>query len=238
MWESMTFGGRIDPINNDMSCKFGLATSAWPPTGREKIHYAIPMDYIETIQQQETWDNLRTYEIAQIERALYVPRTGPKALKMANVTTLTPEEIQRVEREEMAETLQRRDEAVQVIENLIREALKKVPENLDPKQEDSWNKKKAEIVQEILDIYSGPYQIPEAPRFNTPLDAGTYASEKPLFVAPSPLEHFEHITQEIAKEYAKKFKAEREEHDRKVAAGEISPSTSASSSEDSAQPTG
>ena len=234
----MTFGGRIDPINHDMSCKFGLATTAWPPTFRDSIHYAIPMDYIETIQQQETWDNLQTYEIAQIERALYVPRTGPQALKMANVTTLSPEEIQRVEKEDEAETIERHNEGVQVIQNLLQETLKNLPENLDPSHKESLDKKRHEISEEIMDIYRGPYQIPDAPRFKTPLDAGKYAAEKPLFVAPSPLQHFDRITKEIAEQYAIKHEAQREEHERKVAAGEISPSTSASSAEESAQPTG
>ena len=229
----MTLGGRIDPINNDLSCRFGLATQGWPSLGPENPIYAIPMGYVEAIQRQETWDNLRTYDPDEVKRVLFVPQTGPRTLKLPYVTTLSSAEVQRVEQEERDEILRREEEGRIVVEKILERA---IPKDLTPAQQRKVNMATEGVAKKIMKLYSHPDQVPEAPRFKSPLDAGRYPLNLPPFIAPSPLEHFNVRAEELQEQLEQKHIAEKAEYIRKLASGEISPETSESGSSGSGSP--
>jgi len=115
MWEKFTFGGKIWPINCDMSCKYGLSTQAWPcPPGDrdwQNTIYSIPMDWIEKIQQQGFWDDnedILTGETQQeLEQWLFPPRGlgTAKAWGSPVVLTMLESEFLRVLQEDFEEEM-------------------------------------------------------------------------------------------------------------------------------------
>ena len=113
VWEKFTFGGRLWPINGDMSCKYGLCTQSWPcpPEDREwqNTLYSIPMDWIEKIQQQSFWDESEDILTGEPQRALeewlYPPKRQEtaKAWGDAIVLNMPESEFFRVLQEEFEE---------------------------------------------------------------------------------------------------------------------------------------
>lgn len=166
MWEKFTFGGRIFPVNDDVSCRYGLYTQAWPcPPGErdwQNTLYSIPMDWIEKIQQQEFWDDhadILTGETQrELERFLYPPRTSgtAKAWGRGLVLTMLESEFLRVIQEDLEDKMgvqgtEAREAAVWArMETAWREMLK-VEAERDAQREQEIRVRQAAACQEDAD---------------------------------------------------------------------------------------
>ncbi|MCJ1436309.1 hypothetical protein MMC27_005687 [Xylographa pallens] len=77
-WERSTFGGRVNAINGERSGRYGVSITDWPSLKQHQWQtsfYAVRMDYIERIQQQEHWNSTaRLPEDENRSRYFYVPR--------------------------------------------------------------------------------------------------------------------------------------------------------------------
>ncbi|KAL8950798.1 MAG: hypothetical protein Q9222_003175 [Ikaeria aurantiellina] len=105
VWESYMFGGQVAPINDRVDGIYGIATWNWPRTFGEMdpertICYALPMKYIERIQQKATWE--RKYDFKNW-RAFHIPRDGATSIYMNSVTTVSWTEEERVAKEALQE---------------------------------------------------------------------------------------------------------------------------------------
>ncbi|KAI4156997.1 MAG: hypothetical protein L6R39_000860 [Caloplaca ligustica] len=105
MWESYMFGGQVAPINDRVDGIYGVATWEWPRSFGEldperTICHALPMKYIEKLQQKETWE--RSYDPGDW-RAFHVPRDGATSIYMNSVTTIPWTEEERVAKEALQE---------------------------------------------------------------------------------------------------------------------------------------
>ncbi|KAL8715193.1 MAG: hypothetical protein Q9220_001151 [cf. Caloplaca sp. 1 TL-2023] len=105
VWESYMFGGQVAPINDRVDGIYGVATWNWPRSFGEMdpertICYAVPMKYIENIQQKDTWT--KDYELGDW-RAFHVPRDGATSIYMNSVTTVSWTEEERVAKEALQE---------------------------------------------------------------------------------------------------------------------------------------
>ncbi|KAL9598570.1 MAG: hypothetical protein Q9219_004401 [cf. Caloplaca sp. 3 TL-2023] len=105
MWESYMFGGQVTPINDRVDGIYGVATWNWPRSFGEfdperTICYALPMKYIENLQQWETWE--RDYA-RQDWRVFHVPRDGATSIYMNSVTTVSWTEEERIAKEALQE---------------------------------------------------------------------------------------------------------------------------------------
>ncbi|KAI4126587.1 MAG: hypothetical protein LQ338_003667 [Usnochroma carphineum] len=105
MWESYVFGGQVAPINDRVDGIYGVATWNWPRSFGEMdpertICHALPMKYIEKLQQMETWES--EYDLSD-GRAFHVPRDGATSIYMNSVTTVSWTEEERVAKEALQE---------------------------------------------------------------------------------------------------------------------------------------
>ncbi|KAL8718990.1 MAG: hypothetical protein Q9225_003948 [Loekoesia sp. 1 TL-2023] len=105
MWESYMFGGQVAPINDRVDGIYGVATWDWPRSFGEMdpertICHALPMKYIENLQQMETWG--RDYD-RKDWRAFHIPRDGATSIYMNSVTTVSWTEEERVAKEALQE---------------------------------------------------------------------------------------------------------------------------------------
>ncbi|KAL8935112.1 MAG: hypothetical protein Q9211_004870, partial [Gyalolechia sp. 1 TL-2023] len=105
MWESYMFGGQIAPVNDRVDGIYGVATWNWPRSFGEMdpertICHALPMKYIEKLQQMETWE--REYDL-QDWRAFHIPRDGATSIYMNTVTTVSWTEQERAAKEALQE---------------------------------------------------------------------------------------------------------------------------------------
>jgi len=163
MWEKFTFGGRILPINDDLSCKYGLFTQAWPCPPEERdwqnTLYSIPMDWIEKIQQQEFWDDnedILTGETQQeLEEFLYPPRTSgtAKAWGRGLVLTMLESEFLRVIQEDLEEEMgvqgkEAREAAVRERMESAWQEMLELEEERDAKKEQEIRARQAAACQE------------------------------------------------------------------------------------------
>ncbi|KAL8645283.1 MAG: hypothetical protein Q9210_006791 [Variospora velana] len=105
MWESYMFGGQVAPINDRVDGIYGVATWNWPRSFGEMdpertICHALPMQYLEDIQQRETWE--REYELDDW-RAFHIPHDGATSVYMNSVTTVSWSEEERAAKEALQE---------------------------------------------------------------------------------------------------------------------------------------
>ncbi|KAL8846521.1 MAG: hypothetical protein Q9221_008397 [Calogaya cf. arnoldii] len=106
MWESYMFGGQTSPINDRVDGVYGIATWNWPPPFGEMnpertICYALPMKFIENIQQKSTWEE--DYNLSDCQTRFHVPRNGATSIYLNNVTTVPWTEEERVAKEAFQE---------------------------------------------------------------------------------------------------------------------------------------
>ncbi len=106
MWESYMFGGQIAPINDRVDGIHGVATWNWPrPFGEmnpeRTICYALPMKYLESIQQTSTWQE--DYTLDECQTRFHVPRDGATSIYMNSVTTVSWTEEERAAKEALQE---------------------------------------------------------------------------------------------------------------------------------------
>ncbi|KAI4265639.1 MAG: hypothetical protein L6R38_009272 [Xanthoria sp. 2 TBL-2021] len=106
MWESYVFGGQTSPINDRVDGIYGVSTWDWPrPLGEmnpeRTICYALPMKFIENIQQKSTWQ--QAYELENCQTRFHVPRDGATSIYMNSVTTVSWTEEERVAKETLQE---------------------------------------------------------------------------------------------------------------------------------------
>lgn len=109
MWESYMFGGQIAPINDRVDGIYGVATWNWPRSFGEMdpertICHALPMSYIEKLQQMETWerDAHDGYDLKDW-KAFHIPRDGATSIYMNSVTTVSWTEEERAAKEALQE---------------------------------------------------------------------------------------------------------------------------------------
>ncbi|KAL8905418.1 MAG: hypothetical protein Q9207_002658 [Kuettlingeria erythrocarpa] len=105
MWESYMFGGQVAPINDRVDGIYGVASWNWPRSFGEMdpertICYALPMKYLEPLQQMETWE--REYDPGDW-RAFHIPRDGATSIYMNSVTTVSWTEQERLAKEALQE---------------------------------------------------------------------------------------------------------------------------------------
>ncbi|KAL8959427.1 MAG: hypothetical protein Q9193_003707 [Seirophora villosa] len=105
MWESYMFGGQVAPINDRVDGIYGVATWNWPRSFGEMdpertICHAVPMRYLEDIQQMEMWE--REYALDDW-RAFHIPRDGATSVYMNSVTTVSWSEEERAAKEALQE---------------------------------------------------------------------------------------------------------------------------------------
>ncbi|KAL8825755.1 MAG: hypothetical protein Q9170_007673 [Blastenia crenularia] len=105
MWESYIFGGQVAPINDRVDGIYGVATWNWPRSFGEMdpertICHAVPMKYIQDLQQMDTWE--KDYPIDDW-RAFHIPRGGATSIYMNSVTTVPWTEEERVAKEILQE---------------------------------------------------------------------------------------------------------------------------------------
>ncbi|KAL8921026.1 MAG: hypothetical protein Q9208_005917 [Pyrenodesmia sp. 3 TL-2023] len=105
MWESYMFGGQVAPINDRVDGIYGVASWNWPRSFGEMdpertICYALPMKYLESLQQMKTWE--RDYDIENWQ-AFHIPRDGATSIYMNSVTTVSWTEQERMAKEILQE---------------------------------------------------------------------------------------------------------------------------------------
>ena len=105
MWETYMFGGQVAPINDRVDGIYGVATWNWPRSFGEMdpertICHTLPMKYIESLQQMETWE--REYDLKDW-KAFHIPRDGATSIYMNSVTTVSWTEEERVAKEALQE---------------------------------------------------------------------------------------------------------------------------------------
>ncbi|KAL8941801.1 MAG: hypothetical protein Q9216_002039 [Gyalolechia sp. 2 TL-2023] len=105
MWESYVFGGQIAPINDRVDGIYGVATWNWPRSFGEMdpertICHALPMKYIENLQQTTTWEH--DYDLKDW-RVFHIPRDGATSIYMNSVTTVSWTEEERAAKEALQE---------------------------------------------------------------------------------------------------------------------------------------
>ncbi|KAL9578263.1 MAG: hypothetical protein Q9212_005828 [Teloschistes hypoglaucus] len=105
MWETYVFGGQVTPINDRVDGLYGVSTWTWPRSFGEldperTICYALPMTYIQELQQKATWEQ-RTD--SNDTKAFWAPRTGATSIYMNSVTTVSWTEEERVAKEALNE---------------------------------------------------------------------------------------------------------------------------------------
>ncbi|KAL8995672.1 MAG: hypothetical protein Q9169_004642 [Polycauliona sp. 2 TL-2023] len=105
-WESCMFGGQTTPINDRVDGIYGIGTWDWPrPFGEmnpeRTICYALPMKFVENIQQKSTWQ--QEYDLSSCQTRFHVPRDGATSIYMNSVTTVSWTEEERVAKEAMQE---------------------------------------------------------------------------------------------------------------------------------------
>lgn len=90
-WESMMFGGRIQPINGRVDGSHGLCVYDWPGDDQEykpadgKVYYSIPMGYVESMFQMKNWQ--RDYSLKGWKR-FHISHGGARAIYMSAFTTM------------------------------------------------------------------------------------------------------------------------------------------------------
>ncbi|MCJ1312980.1 hypothetical protein MMC25_006656 [Agyrium rufum] len=93
-WEAWAFGGRVWPINHDLSFNSGLCIQNWPQPEKFDSEddiwpfHAISVAYVSKIQQQSYW-----IWIGNRAELLKVPRDGEIAHFHAQVTTQTKQDV-------------------------------------------------------------------------------------------------------------------------------------------------
>ncbi|KAL8666951.1 MAG: hypothetical protein Q9168_007376 [Polycauliona sp. 1 TL-2023] len=110
MWETYMFGGQLAPINDRVDGIYGIGTWNWPlPFGdlnpERTICFALPMSYVESIQQKSTWQ--KRYDLndsAGCQTRFHVPRDGATSIYMNSVTTVSWTEEERVAKETLHES--------------------------------------------------------------------------------------------------------------------------------------
>lgn len=110
-WESITLGGTVHPINAAADCCHGIGTWDWPDVDpvvnwKRSLKYTVPMSYIESLFQMETWQ--REYNLENW-KTFHIPRDGAISVNMNNLTTMPWSEEVRVAREELEESLNAAD---------------------------------------------------------------------------------------------------------------------------------
>ncbi|KZM21694.1 uncharacterized protein EKO05_0001755 [Ascochyta rabiei] len=82
-FETKVFGGRIHPLSSRIDCSLGLACLDYPLKELydkdENVLYALPMDYILKLQQDETWQQDFSKTGAEI---FFVPRNGSRSVEI------------------------------------------------------------------------------------------------------------------------------------------------------------
>ena len=152
-WERSTFGGEINAINIERSGRYGVSITDWPSLKQhawQVSYYAVRMDYIERIQQQEHWDSAaRLSEDENSSRYLYVPRHecavawGDAAVMPMRFEDLELERLWNLADEEEAE--EDRLEELEYAEN------DKIQDELDRKEEQRKAKEKELALAEEAD---------------------------------------------------------------------------------------
>ncbi|MCJ1387518.1 hypothetical protein MMC18_000361 [Xylographa bjoerkii] len=136
-WERSTFGGIINPINNEPSARFGVAICDWPNPDQyewQLRHYAIRMDYIESIQRKENWDLTSGLpEDAGKSRYLYVPRHECAVAWMH--PTVMPMHFEELEKERLWNIEEEKELEEDRLERLEYEQNDKIHAELDRKEE-------------------------------------------------------------------------------------------------------
>ncbi|KAF9695985.1 hypothetical protein EKO04_005768 [Ascochyta lentis] len=82
-FETKVFGGRIHPLSSRIDCSLGLACLDYPLKELydkdENVLYALPMDYILTLQQNETWQQDFSKSGTDV---FFVPRNGSRSVEI------------------------------------------------------------------------------------------------------------------------------------------------------------
>ncbi|PVI05945.1 hypothetical protein DM02DRAFT_55426 [Periconia macrospinosa] len=82
-FELKIFGGRLHPISSRVDCGLGLAVLSYPLREfydkEDNVLYTLPMDYITSIQQKETWE--QDFSTAPKD-VFHVPRTGCRSIEI------------------------------------------------------------------------------------------------------------------------------------------------------------
>lgn len=82
-FEQKVFGGRIHPLASRIDCSLGLACLDYPLKELydkdENVLYALPMDYILKLQQNEIWQQDFSKTGADV---FFVPRNGSKSVEI------------------------------------------------------------------------------------------------------------------------------------------------------------
>ncbi|KAL8968011.1 MAG: hypothetical protein Q9183_002662 [Haloplaca sp. 2 TL-2023] len=107
VWETCMFGGTVSPINDRVDSIYGVATWNWPqPFGEmnpeRTIVYAVPMSYIEKIQQKDMWKQHQRFDHGN-PQPFRIPRDGAISIYMTCVTTVSWTEEERVAKEALNE---------------------------------------------------------------------------------------------------------------------------------------
>ncbi|KAI4201985.1 MAG: hypothetical protein LQ350_002890 [Teloschistes chrysophthalmus] len=105
MWETYVFGGQVTPINDRVDGLYGVSTWTWPRSFGEldperTICYALPMTYIQKLQQKATWEQRTDLNNT---KAFWAPREGATSIYMNSVTTVSWTEEERVAKEALNE---------------------------------------------------------------------------------------------------------------------------------------
>ena len=106
-WETYMFGGTVNPINDRVDSIYGVATWNWPQSFGEMdpertIVYAVPMSYIEKIQQKDMWKKHQQFDHGN-PQPFRIPRDGAISIYMTCVTTVSWTEEERVAKEVLNE---------------------------------------------------------------------------------------------------------------------------------------
>lgn len=82
-FETKVFGGRIHPLSSRIDCSLGLACLDYPLKELydkdENVLYALPMDYILKLQQNETWQQDFSESGTEV---FFVPRNGSRSVEI------------------------------------------------------------------------------------------------------------------------------------------------------------
>ncbi|KAJ4347609.1 hypothetical protein N0V95_005255 [Ascochyta clinopodiicola] len=82
-FETKVFGGRIHPLSSRIDCSLGLACLDYPLKELydkdENVLYALPMDYILKLQQDDTWQQDFGETGADV---FFVPRNGSRSVEV------------------------------------------------------------------------------------------------------------------------------------------------------------
>ncbi|MCJ1383116.1 hypothetical protein MMC17_006229 [Xylographa soralifera] len=149
-WERATFGGAVQAINWERSGRYGAAITDWSVVKQypwQISWYAIRMEYIERIQQQEHWNAIAgLLGDEDRSRYLYVPRH--ECAVAGWVPAVMPMRFEDLEQERLWNLEEEREAEEDRLEELEYEENDKIQDELDRKEEERKAKEKQLILAE------------------------------------------------------------------------------------------